>query len=171
MVNQAFHVPRHVGLFTALLTPLRLPEGSQLSGASRNSGCTPCCCVIAMPWFSKCPPTLWLTGLHRNKPNKLMSQIWAASSSSPNTLYSHASWLCCWSQGLWSDDMRCGNSSGLVLEETGVKSDQCCTKATHLQELLFSGRKERRHIFSLMWHFEMKEWVFNSFKELRVVEF
>jgi len=91
MVNQAFHVPRHVGLFTALLTPLCLPEGSQLSGASRNSGCTPCCCVIPMPWFSKCPPTLWLTGPHRNKPNKLMSQIWAASSLSQNILYSQAS--------------------------------------------------------------------------------
>lgn len=74
MVNQAFHVPRHVGLFTALLTPLRLPEGSQLRGASRNSGCTPRCCVIPMPWFSKRPPMPWLAGPHCNKPNKLMSQ-------------------------------------------------------------------------------------------------
>lgn len=79
MVNQAFHVPRHVGLFKARLTPLRLPEGSQLSGASRNAGCTSCCCVIPMPCFSKRPPMLWLAGPHHNKPNKLMSQIWAYS--------------------------------------------------------------------------------------------
>lgn len=64
-------------------------------------------------------------------------------------------------------DTRCGKSSGLVLEETGVKNNQCCTKTTHLQELLFSGRKERRHIFSLMWHFGILEWAFYSFKELR----
>lgn len=93
MVNQAFHVPRHVGLFTALLTPLRLPKGSQLSGANRNSGCTPCCCVIPMPWFFKTSPTLWLAGPHCNKPN-----WWVKSEHTQNLL----TWLCCWFPDLWS---------------------------------------------------------------------
>lgn len=57
MVNQPFHVPRHVGRFTVIFTPLCFPEGSKLSGASRNTGCTPCCCVIPHAPFSKCPPT------------------------------------------------------------------------------------------------------------------
>lgn len=85
MVNQAFHVPRHVGLFTALLTPLCLPEGSQLSGASRNSGCTPCCCVIPMPSFFKTSSytvACWTT----LQQTKLMSQIWAYSELTDLTL-------------------------------------------------------------------------------------
>lgn len=53
MVNQAFSCAEACwACSTALLTPLRLPEGSQLSGASRKLWfCTPCCCVILMPWF------------------------------------------------------------------------------------------------------------------------
>lgn len=58
MVNQAFHVPRHVGVFTAALrhrppsasptAPRRLP-GSVVP--VRNLGCTPRCCVIPVPCF------------------------------------------------------------------------------------------------------------------------
>lgn len=56
MVNQAFHVPRHVGIFTALLAPLRLPEGSQLRRASRNSTFRPLLlCHIPPPSPSPTP--------------------------------------------------------------------------------------------------------------------
>ena len=71
MVYQAFHVSRHVGLFAEPAPP---PNCSMLSGASRNSGCTPHCCVIPHAPFSKRPPTPQLAGPRRIKPNKLMSQ-------------------------------------------------------------------------------------------------
>lgn len=77
MVNQAFSCAEACwACSTALLTPLRLPEGSQLSGASRKLWfCTPCCCVIPMPWFFflffffSSAVARWTA-----QPNKLMSQ-------------------------------------------------------------------------------------------------
>lgn len=83
MVNQAFSCAEACrALHSAPRPPpfLHLPEGSQLSGASRNSGCTPppCsnaprCCVIPMPWsFNRTKTT------HCNRP-KLMSQSYCTA--------------------------------------------------------------------------------------------
>lgn len=57
-----FMWPRHVGLLPPLAVPS--PEGFQLRGASRDSGRTPCCCVIPIP------PTPRLTGPHGTKQTK-----------------------------------------------------------------------------------------------------
>lgn len=96
MVNQAFHVPRHVGLFTALLTPLRLPEGSQLSGASRNPGCYPLLLCHHHALVFKTPSyavARWTTN---------QTNWWVKSERTQNILYSQATWLCCWSGDVWS---------------------------------------------------------------------
>ena len=68
-----------LGLSTALLTPLRLPEGSQLSGASRKlwfappaAVSSPCPGLFFFGFFSERPSSAvarWTA-----QPNKLMSQ-------------------------------------------------------------------------------------------------
>lgn len=61
------------------------PEGLQRSGASRNPGCTPCCCVIPMPWFFKnallCCGSLDYTATNQ-------TNWWVKCECTENTLYS-----------------------------------------------------------------------------------
>lgn len=46
---------------------------------------------------------------------------------------------------------------------------QCCTRATHLQELISSGRKGRRHFFSLMWLLESQNGLLTALQSKGVV--
>lgn len=81
MVNQAFHVLRHVGLYRAFLTPT--PPASPKAPSSvvpvESRAEPPAAVSSPCPGFSERPPMLWLAGPHRNKPNKLMSQMWVYS--------------------------------------------------------------------------------------------
>lgn len=60
-------------------------------------------------------------------------------------------------------EMRCGNSSGLVLEETRVKMIDVVLKP-HTCKVFFSGRKKRRKISLLMWHFELTNGLLRAFE-------
>lgn len=74
MVNQAFHVPRH-----SAPHPPPPPWRLQAQWWQQKLGLHPLLLCHPYALVFKRPPTLWLAGPHRNKPNKLMSQIWAYS--------------------------------------------------------------------------------------------